>query len=55
LIRIRLSLADQRLKVDAAQLSLDEREQQLIDAVRQSYYQVLQSQVQYASQQSTVK
>src|SRR6266481_5807922 len=55
LIRIRLSLADQRLKVDAAQLSVQEREQKLIDDVRQSYYQVLQSQVRYASQQSTVK
>ncbi len=55
LIRIRLSLADQRLKVDAAQLSVQERQQKLIDDVRQSYYQVLQSQIQYASQQSTVK
>ena len=55
LFRIRLSVADQRLKVDAAQLSLDERQQKLIDEVRQSYYQVLQSQIQYASQQSTVK
>src|SRR6266481_4870686 len=55
LIRIRLSVADQRLKVDAAQLSLEEREQKLIDDVRQSYYQVLQSQIQSASQQSTVK
>ena len=55
LIRIRLSLADQRLKFDAAQLSLEEREQKLNDDVRQSYYQVLQSQIQYASQQSTVK
>jgi len=55
LIRIRLSIADQRLKVDAAQLSLEEREQKLIDDVRQSYYQVLQSQIQYTSQQSTVK
>ncbi len=55
MVRIRLSLADQRLKVDAAQLSLDEEGQKLIDEVRQSYYQVLQSQIQYASQQSTVK
>jgi outer membrane protein TolC len=55
LIRIRLSIADQRLKVDATQLSFDERGQKLTDDVRQSYYQVLQSQIQYESQQSTVK
>src|SRR6266478_3499137 len=55
LIRIHLSLADQRLKVDAAQLSFDQREQKVMDDVRQSYYQVLQSQIQYESQQSTVK
>src|SRR3989475_5086991 len=55
LIRIHLSLADQRLKVDAAQLSFDQREQKLADDVRQSYYQVLQSQIQYESQQSMVK
>ena len=55
LIRIRLSIADQRLKVDAAQLSFDQREQKLTDDVRQSYYQVLQSQIQYESQQSVVK
>ena len=55
LIRIHLSIADQRLKVDAAQLSFDERGQKLTDDVRQSYYQVLQSQIQYESQQSTVK
>jgi outer membrane protein TolC len=55
LIRIHLSLADQRLKVDAAQLSFDQREQKLTDDVRQSYYQVLQSQIQYESQQSMVK
>jgi len=55
LIRIRLSIADQRLKVDAAQLSFDQREQKLADDVRQSYYQVLQSQIQYESQQSVVK
>jgi len=55
LIRIHLSIADQRLKVDAAQLSLDQREQKLADDVRQSYYQVLQSQIQYESQQSVVK
>jgi outer membrane protein TolC len=55
LIRIHLSIANQRLKVDAAQLSFDQREQKLADDVRQSYYQVLQSQIQYESQQSTVK
>jgi outer membrane protein TolC len=55
LIRIHLSIADQRLRVDAAQLSFDQREQKLKDDVRQSYYQVLQSQIQYESQQSMVK
>ena len=55
LIRIHLSIADQRLRVDAAQLSLDQREQKLADDVRQSYYQVLQSQIQYESQQTVVK
>ena len=55
LIRIHLSIADQRLKVDAAQLSFNQREQKLTDDVRQSYYQVLQSQIQYQSQQSMVK
>jgi outer membrane protein TolC len=55
LLRIHLSIADQRLKVDAARLSFDEREQKLTDDVRQSYYRVLQSQIQYESQQSMVK
>jgi outer membrane protein TolC len=55
LIRIHLSVAEQRLKVEAAQLSFAQREQKLTDDVRQSYYQVLQSQLQYESQQSTVK
>src|SRR5882757_2757668 len=55
LIRIHLSIADQRLKLDAAQLSFAQREQKLTDDVRQSYYQVLQSQIQYESQQSMVK
>ena len=55
LIRIHLSIADQRLKVDAAQLTFDQREQKLTDEVRQSYYQVLQSQIQYESQRSMVK
>src|SRR5258706_9673454 len=43
LIRIRLSLVDQRLKVDAAQLVFAEHAQKLTDDVRQSYYQVLQA------------
>ena len=55
LFRIRLSVAAERLKVDAAQFSFDVRKQKLADDVRQSYYQVLQSQLQYESQQSTVK
>ena len=55
LIRIHLFVAELRLKVDAAQLSLAEREQQLTDDVRQSYYRVLQSQIQYESQLSMVK
>src|ERR1700722_12658912 len=55
LIRIHLSIADQRLKVDASELSFDQREQKLADDVRQSYYQVLQSQIQYESQQSVLK
>jgi outer membrane protein TolC len=55
LIRIHLSIADQRLKVEAAQLSFDQREQKLADDVRQSYYQVLESQIQYESQRSVVK
>jgi len=55
LIRIHLSIAGQRLKAGAAQLSFDQREQKLTDDVRQSYYQVLQLQIQYESQQSVVK
>src|SRR5882762_328059 len=55
LIRIHLSVVGQRLKADAAQFSFDEREQKLKDDVRQLYYQVLQSQLRYESQQSTVK
>jgi outer membrane protein len=54
LIRIRLSVADQRLKVNAAQLSFAEREQKLTADVRQLYYRVLQWQIQYESQQSLV-
>jgi outer membrane protein TolC len=55
LLRIHLSIADQRLKVDGAQLSFDEHEQKLAADVRQSYYQVLESQIQYESQQSMVR
>ena len=55
LLRIHLSIAGQRLKVDAAQFSFDQRELKLTDDVRQSYYQVLQEQIQHESQQSTVK
>jgi len=55
LIRIHLFVAEQRLKVDAARLSFTEREQKLIDDVRQSYYQVLQWQIEYEAQQSVVK
>jgi len=54
LIRIRLSIADQRLKVNAAEFSFAEREQKLTADVRQSYYRVLQSQIQYASRRSLV-
>jgi len=55
LLRIHLSITGQRLKVDAAQLSFDQREQKLADDVRQSYYQVLQEQLQDESQQAVVK
>ena len=55
LIRIHLFVLDQRLKLDAVQLSFDERRQRVNDDVRQSYYQVLQSQIQHESQQSKVK
>jgi outer membrane protein len=55
LIRIRLFIAEQRLKLDGAQLSFSERRQKLTGDVRQSYYQVLQSQIEYESQQSVVK
>ena len=54
LLRIHLSIAGQRLKVDGAQLSFDQREQKLADDVRQSYYQVLQEQIQNESQQAVV-
>jgi outer membrane protein TolC len=55
LLRIHLSIAGERLKVDAAQFSFDQREQKLTDDIRQSYYKVLQEQIQYESQQSMVK
>jgi outer membrane protein len=55
LLRIRLFVSEQRLKVDAAQLSFDEREQKLVDDVRQTYYQVLESQSQHESQESLLK
>ena len=55
LLRIHLSIAGERLKVDAAQLSFDQREQKLTDEVRQSYYEVLQEQIQDESQQAVVK
>lgn len=55
LLRIHLSIARERLKVDAAQLSFDQREQKLTDEVRQSYYEVLQEQIQDESQQAVVK
>jgi outer membrane protein TolC len=55
LLRIHLSIAGQRLKVDAARLSFDQREQKLTNEVRQSYYQVLQEQIQCESQQAMVK
>jgi hypothetical protein len=53
LLRIHLFIAGQRLKVDAARSSFDQREQKLTDDVRQSYYQVLQEQIQHESQVST--
>src|ERR1700682_4783565 len=55
LFRIHLFVSEQRLKVDAARLSFDEDEQKLIDDVRQSYYEVLESQSQRESQESKVK
>jgi outer membrane protein TolC len=55
LIRIHLSVAGQRLKADAAQLSFDQRKQELTHDVRQSYYQVLQGQIQCESQQAVVR
>jgi outer membrane protein TolC len=55
LFRIHLFVLEQRLNVDAAQLSFDEREQKLTDDVHRAYYEVLQSQSQHESQESMVK
>src|SRR6266853_3252098 len=55
LFRIHLSVAEHRLNVDAARFSFDEREQKLTDDVRQAYYQVLESESQHESQQTTLK
>jgi outer membrane protein TolC len=55
LLRIRLSVAEQRLRVDSTQLSFDQVEQKLVDDVRRGYYAVLQTQSQLESQQSMVK
>jgi outer membrane protein len=55
LLRIHLFVSEQRLKINAAQLSLDEREQKLTDDVRQAYYQVLESQSQHEAQESALK
>jgi outer membrane protein TolC len=55
LVRIHLFASEQRLKVDAAQFSSKESGQRLTDDVRQAYYDVLQSQSQQESQESTVK
>jgi outer membrane protein len=55
LFRIHLSVSQQRLNIDAARLSFDEREQKLTDDVRQVYYEVLESQSQHESQESMVK
>jgi outer membrane protein TolC len=55
LLRIHLLVSEQRLNIDAARLSFDEREQKLADDVRQVYYEVLQSQSQHESQESMVK
>src|SRR3989441_7612237 len=55
LFRIHLFVSEQRLKLDAARLSVGEREQRLTHDVRQVYYEVLQSQSQHESQESMVK
>jgi outer membrane protein TolC len=55
LLRVRLLVAAQRLRVNSAQLSFDQAEQKLVDDVRRAYYAALQSQSQVESQQSMVK
>jgi outer membrane protein TolC len=55
LFRNHLLVSEQRLNVDAAQLSSKESGQKLTDDVSQAYYDVLQSQSQQESQESTVK
>jgi outer membrane protein len=55
LLRIHLFVSEQRLKINAAQLSFDEREQKLTDDVRQAYYQILESQSQHETQESALK
>jgi outer membrane protein len=55
LLRVHLSVAEQRLKVDSTQLSFDQAEQKLVDDVRRAYYAVLQAQSQLESQQSMLK
>jgi outer membrane protein len=55
LLRVHLSVAEQRLRVDSTQLSFDQAEQKLVDDVRRAYYAVLQTQSQHESQQSMVK
>jgi outer membrane protein TolC len=52
LLRVHLSVAEQRLRVDSTQLSFDQAEQKLVDDVRRAYYAVLQTQSQLESQQS---
>jgi outer membrane protein TolC len=55
LLRVHLSVAEQRLKVDSTQLYFDQAEQKLVDDVRRAYYAVLQAQSQLESQQSMLK
>lgn len=55
LIRIRMFVAEQRLKTDSTQFSFDQGEQKLVDDVRRAYYAVLQTQSQLESEQATVK
>jgi outer membrane protein TolC len=55
LLRVHLSVAEQRLKVDSTRLSFEQDEQKLVDDVRRAYYAVLQTQSQVESQKSTVR